>query len=134
MSWLKKLLFAKQIEPKPKPEPVKSPEVDNTYIDIIISLNKNLEIDLSVFLADDLSKINMDRASYILACAEFLNMVSSDHLKPQIISILDTQIRSKTNDQLIETILLLLEKTDKKNISINQMFIKPSQVFSKYSV
>lgn len=128
MNWFKKLFSRK---PK-KTEPTKKEE--STYIDVLISLNKNLEIDLSIFLANDDSKTDMDRINYILACAEFLNTISSDQLKPDIISILDTQIRYQTSDQLIDSILLFLEKTNKKSGSPNKTFIKPSQVFSKYSV
>jgi hypothetical protein len=110
-------------------------QVENTYVDIIISLNKDLEIDLSVFLDDNMKNINLDKINYALACAEFLNISMSDKLRSQIITIIDTQIKSNHNKELVDHILLLLEKMDSRySIKNNKIFIKPSQVFSKYSI
>lgn len=108
-------------------------QIDNTYLDIIISLNKNLEIDLSIFLEDKYQNTNLDKFTYAMACVEFINTVVSDKLKPEVTNIIDTQIRSPTNEQLIRAILLLLQKTEKKYSDINnKVYIKPSQVFLKY--
>jgi hypothetical protein len=108
-------------------------QIENTYLDIVISLNKNLEIDLSIFLEDKYQNTNLDKFTYAMACVEFINTVVSDKLKPEVTNIIDTQIRSPINEQLISAILLLLKKTENKYLDTNnKIYIKPSQVFLKY--
>ena len=66
--------------------------------------------------------------------AKFIDDVCCDSLRTQVVDILTTQIKSKENASLIETIVLFLDKISlsSHNSSPDQIFIKPSQVFSKY--
>ena len=117
-------------------------EIDNiyhkdSYVDIIISLTKDGEIDLSVFIDSDNDLANKSMFEYTQKCAEFLNIVASDKLKPQITSIVLDQIKNKNNQILIENIIMfwaLLDKKtkDKQEIKQNRTYIPPSQVFSRY--
>lgn len=117
----------------------KQKTTEESYLDVVISLNKNLEIDLSVFLQDDTSNIQMDFTDYSISCAKFIDAINSDRIKNQIVSILDTQIKTKKNTKLIDSIVIILDHLDKEKNEIpiedrQQLFIKPSQVFSRYSV
>lgn len=112
---------------------------EESYLDVVISLNKNLEIDLSVFLKDDTSNIPMDFVDYSISCAKFIDAINSDRVRNQIISVLDAQIKTKKNTKLIDSIIIILDHLDKEKSEISvenkqQLFIKPSQVFSRYSV
>lgn len=117
----------------------KSKTTTESYLDVIVSLNKNLEIDLSVFLNDDTSNAPMDLIDYSISCAKFIDAISSDRIKSQIVSILDSQIKTKKNTKLIDSIIIILDHLEKEKYEApednkKQLFIKPSQVFSRYSV
>lgn len=124
-------IFKKSESPKPKP-------TSSSYADIMISLNHNLEIDLTVYLEDNIKAENFDDNYYAIACAEFLNIVASGKLSDQIIDILNTQIKNENNAHLIDRIVFLFDRMEQQqkttNKSDKKLFIKPSQVFSKYSV
>lgn len=109
----------------------------DSLIDIIISLTKDQEVDLSIFIDtdNDLSKKNM--FGYTQRCAEFLNIASSNKLKNQITSIILDQIKNEKNHALIENIIMfwaLLDKEEqnKREKKSSRTYILPSQVFSNY--
>jgi hypothetical protein len=109
----------------------------DSYVDIIISLTKNGEIDLSVFIdtTNDLAKKSM--FEYTQKCAEFLNIAASDKLKSQITGIVLDQIKNENNQILIENIIMFWalmdkESKDKKEIKQNRTYIPPSEVFSRH--
>lgn len=132
-------LFALFSNKKTKPEISVGPDIQHkdSCVDLIISLTKNGEIDLSVFIdtSTETSKKNM--FEYTQKCAEFLSVVSSTKLKNQIMSIILDQIRNEDNKVLIENIIMfwaLLDKEDqdKREKLNNKTYILPSQVFAKY--
>lgn len=109
----------------------------SNYMDVVVSLNQKLEIDLSVFLKEDNISI-LNNNDYALVYAEFIHNTFSDNIKEKIISILDSQIKNTSNANFINMMILYLNYfnyENKKNTtpSNNQIFIRPSQVFTKYS-
>lgn len=115
------------------------PSIDlnpDTYIDAIICLNKNYEIDVKLFFDDSLQNKTLSENEYALVCAEFLNIIMSGKLKNQLLDIIINQIRSTKNQDLIDKILKFLivmeESTTEENDKDDLPLIKPSQVFSKY--
>lgn len=107
--------------------------VDNTYVDILISLNKNFEIDLSVFIDCDYKKTQLSLVDYTLLCSKFLNF-DSDKIKTQIIDILQYQIKTTQNELFIKGLISLLKNNNgfSKDNNIDDLYIKPSQVFTKH--
>ena len=106
--------------------------VDNSIIDVIISLNKNKEIDVSVFIDD--SKYTEDIVDYSEKCAEFFYIINSGKLKKQILDILINQIKKDNNQLLIDNIVTfwsLIEK-QKTRPKFEKAFIYPSEVFTKH--
>lgn len=106
---------------------------NNTYIDIVISLTKNYEIDLTVWIDDKLENKPMSQIDYALLCSEFLNNINSDKTKSQIIEILSNQIKTTTNARFINSIITLMLYADKNKESGDNSFIRPSNVFAKYN-
>lgn len=108
----------------------------NTYIDALICLNKNYEIDIKLFFDDNLENKTLSENEYSLVCAEFLNIIMSGKLKNQFLDIIIKQIRTTKNQDLIDRILKFLivmeEFSSEDNNTDNLPLIKPSQVFSKY--
>jgi hypothetical protein len=137
-SFFKKQNSNKIIEEDKNNDPVSSDiHHKDSSVDIIISLTRSGEIDLSVFIdtKGGLAKKNM--FEYTQRCAEFLSAVSSDKLKNQIMSIILDQIKNEDNQVLIENIVMFWalidkEEQDKKNKRQNKTYILPSQVFTKY--
>lgn len=125
MNIFKKLFGTKQEKPL---------EPQETYIDILISLNKNFEFELSLFMDCDYKKHNIDLVDYIILCSRFLNL-DSDKLKKQILDILDNQIKNKENQQLVNGLISVLKiETITSTIdSMDNTYIKPTQVFTKQS-
>lgn len=106
---------------------------DDTYIDIIISLNKNKQIDFSLFLDDKINYNDMSLIEYSALCGEFLHTIFSSKAKKDTIDILDNQIKNDNNSKLINNIISIIRYMDnpQTNIASNQ-FIKPSEVFARY--
>lgn len=107
---------------------------DETYIDIIISLNKNRQVDFSLFLDDKIQSIDIDPKEYSVLCGEFLDTVLSKKTKKDTVDILNEQIRNENNSQLINNIISIMKIMDireSNNIGDSQ-FIRPSEVFAKY--
>lgn len=110
-------------------EPTKE---SNTYIDIVISLTKNYEIDLTLWIDDKLDNKPMSSIDYALLCSEFLNNINSKHTKAQIIDILSKQVKTSFNDKLISSIISLMNYADNIYLTKENSFIKPSTVFTKH--
>lgn len=106
---------------------------NNTYIDIVISLTKNYEIDLTVWIDDKLENKPMSQVDYALLCSEFLNNINSDKTKSQIIDILSNQIKNSNNSRFINSIITLMLYADKNKEGGDNSFIRPSNVFAKYN-
>lgn len=126
MNFLSKLLNKKQ-QPK-------TSSVDDTHIDIIISLNKNFEVDLSLFIDCDYRKQHIDLVDYILLCSKFLNF-DTNKLRKQIVDILDNQIKNQDNALFINGLISVLINEQILNNDTNTLdniYIKPSQVFTKH--
>lgn len=124
MNFLSKLFSKKQPEEKTS--------IDNTYVDIIISLNKNFEVDLSLFIDCDYKKDKIDLVEYILICSKFLNF-DQDKLKKQIVDILNNQIKNQDNQLFINGLISVLNNEyNAKNSDLDNFYIKPSQVFTKH--
>lgn len=128
MIWQKiKNLFIK----KQKNNPIRQ---DDTFIDIIVSLNQNYEISINVLLDDNYKDRSLSEMESALVYAEFLNIIMSGNVKTQILDIIINQIRNENNQSFIDNILGFLLLIDKKTEKINNdsAIIKPSQVFSQY--
>lgn len=107
---------------------------DESIIDVIISLNKNKEINVSVFIDDNNKDINYDIIDYSEQCAEFFHILNSGKLKKQISDILINQIKKEDNHLLIDNILTfwsILER-QKRKPKFEQAFISPTEVFTKH--
>lgn len=104
-----------------------------TYMDMIISLNKNYEIDFSIFLDDNITKLDVNENDYAIFCGAFLNAVLSNKMKKDSIEILTNQIKNNDNKKLITDIVSLITINQENNNKHNT-FIKPSEVFAKYIV
>lgn len=107
---------------------------EETYLDLIISLNKNYEIDFSIFLDDKVDKLEISESDYSMICSSFMNAVMSSKMKKDAIEILDTQIKNNNNKKLINNIISLITLTTEKTTSNKDLFIKPSEVFAKYNI
>jgi len=106
----------------------------DTFIDTIICLHKNYEIDIKLFFDDKMTNNSLSKNEYALVCAEFLNIIMSGKLKNQLLDIIIKQIRNENNQDLIDRILKFLvamEELESKEID-NSPLIKPSEVFAKY--
>lgn len=120
---------------KPETKTINNQQSD-TFVDILISLNKEFEIDLSLFIDCDYNKFGIDESDYALLCSKLINF---DHIKikNQLIDILISQIKNDKNKHLIDLLVRLVEdhvaesKLQKLNNSYDHLFIKPSQVFAK---
>ena len=103
-------------------------------MDILISLNKDMQIDLSVFIDCEYKKYNLSLAEYAYLCSRLVNF-DSLKIKTQIVDILDKQIKNESNqdfiDRLISTISYELANEDTFHTNDGDFFIKPSQVFIK---
>lgn len=109
-------------------------KIKETYIDIIISLTKDKQIDFSVFIDDKIDQ-NKNILDYSILCSEFLNLVLTNSLKKDTIDILNEQVKNNSNYELINNIISLLRVAPKKiETSSNKTFIKPSEVFAKYNI
>lgn len=107
---------------------------EETYVDLIISLNKNYEIDFSIFLDDKIDKLEISESDYGTICSSFMNAVMSSKMKKDAIEILDTQIKNTNNKKLINNIISLIVLGAEKSTSDKETFIKPSEVFAKYNI
>lgn len=108
---------------------------NDTYIDIIVSLNKDFSINVNLYLDDTTKNKNLSELEYSLVCAEFLNIIMSGKIEKQITDIIVNQIKNSNNEKLIDNILNFLIIMDKKtslNTNDETPIIKPSQAFSKY--
>jgi hypothetical protein len=103
-----------------------------TYIDMIISLNENYEIDFSIFIDDKVDKLNINEKDYSIICSSFINAVISNKMKRDVIEILDEQIKNSHNKKLINNIVSLISFGVEK--PVGQTFIRPSEVFFKNSI
>jgi hypothetical protein len=110
----------------------------DSLVDIIVSLTKDGEIDLSVFIDAKKESTQKGMFEYAKKCAEFLNIATGEKIKPQITSIILDQIRNEDNQFFIENVIMfwaLLDKEtkDKKELRNSKTYIYPSQVFSRHA-
>jgi hypothetical protein len=125
INYIKNFLY-----PKKKTESKK----DESIIDVIISLNKNSGIDVSVFIDDANKAIDHDIVEYSEKCAEFFHILNSGKLKKQILDILINQIKKEDNNLLIDNIVTfwsIIEK-QKRKPKFEKAFIYPTEVFTKH--
>lgn len=102
----------------------------NNYIELLICLNNNFDIDITLYMDESLK----DQTSGALASSEFLNIINSGKLKNQIWSIINENIRNKSNNDFIDSIFLIsnmIEQKENISHSSEDSFIKPSTVFIK---
>ena len=105
-----------------------------THVDIIISLTDTYEIDLSIFLDDNTSKLPMNEKEYSALCGKFINSTISANMQRDVIDILNNQIKNSDNKQLINNIVsLVITNATTTSLYKQTNFIKPSEVFSKYN-
>lgn len=104
---------------------------EQTYIDIIISLNKDCQIDFSIFVDDKTTDLPMSEDEYAILCGSFFNAILSNKMKKDAIDILNNQIKNSNNSKIINNIVSLISIATEKT---NNNFIKPTEVFAKYIV
>lgn len=126
MKFFKNLFYKQEKEPEPKI----TASSNDTFIDVIISLNKQLEVDIALYIDCDYKKANIDLIDYILVCSKFLSF-DENKLKTQMIRILDNQIKNNENKLLINGLVASLEKKTSSD-TMDNFYIKPSQVFVKH--
>lgn len=108
---------------------------EDTFVDVVVSLNKNYEISINLLLDDNIKNKSLSELEYSLVCAEFLNIIMSGNVKSQVLDIIINQIRNENNQNFIDNILgflLLMDKKKTEKNSNDSAIIKPSQVFSQY--
>ena len=111
---------------------------DNTVFDIIISLNKNKKINISILIDDKNITDTNEIFKFGDNCGELLHLLNSGRLTTQIQNLLQDQIKNENNQLLIENIIscwLLHDKEffNKVNKQGEKDFILPSTVFSYYN-
>lgn len=126
MKFFKNLFYKQEKEPEPKT----TVSSNDTFVDVIISLNKQLEVDIALYIDCDYKKANIDLTDYILVCSKFLSF-DENKLKTQMINILDNQIKNDKNKLFINGLVAILEKKSPPD-TIDNFYIKPSQVFVKH--
>jgi ribosomal protein S3AE len=95
-------------------------------------LNEKFEIDLVVYIKDTQHN-SLTEIEHAVVCSEFLNSSFTNKIKDQILEIINKQIKNEDNSSLIENICLVDQIThNTKDNSNDDVFIQPSQVFSKY--
>lgn len=114
------------------------PENKDTLIDIYISLTKDYQIDLSMYIDDKSYLAKKNIFEFSQKCAEFLNIINNGKLTNQMTSIMLDQIRNEDNQILIENIIMFWALIDKEETNIKDAkeiknYILPSQVFPKYT-
>jgi hypothetical protein len=112
---------------------IKNNDDTNTYVDIVISLTKNLEVNLSLWIDDDINTKPMSYVDYALLCSEFFNNINTQQTKSKIIDILTNQIKTSKNNTFISSIITLMNYADTLNEDKDNYYIKPSSVFTKYT-
>lgn len=137
--------FQKIFFPKNKSQQITSQEEksipsskNDTFVDLIVSLNNNYEIDIKLFIDDNIKNKNLTEVEYALAISEFLHIIMYGKLKTQLLELIIKQIQNKNNKNFIDKILGFLILMDKNQVeNSKQQFnhgpmIKPSQAFSRY--
>lgn len=105
---------------------------DNTHLDVIISLNTDLQIDISIFINDNPSLYNIDSFDYSVLCGKFLASCFTPYMHNQLFDIIDKNVKDDTNYDLIDSIEKITTfYANEPNLSKkDKTFIKPSAVFS----
>jgi hypothetical protein len=128
-----KALFYPSHKTEDKKEEIKEQKNErnkDSYIDLLVSLNQNYQIDISLFIDDNPNNKNITEFEYSVVCADFLNVIFSNEFKPQITDILINQIRNTNNKDFIDKILVLSRIADNYYNDNDDVVIKPSQVFA----
>lgn len=104
----------------------------NNLFDIVISLNKNYEIDLTIF-----ANTNIDTKDIGIAqkCADFFYTINNGTLKNPMIDILLKDVQENFQDKkFIENIIILWTMLIRNTIINNKQrtLINPSEVFRKH--
>lgn len=98
-------------------------------LEILITLTKDYEIDLLVYLKDKPQQ-PLTEMEYAMVCCEFLNNCFSNSIKNEIISIINRDIKTESNSRLINAISIL--SSTQNLLSDDDLYIKPSQVFNNH--
>lgn len=125
-----KWLFKQQ---KPSEENKKHSPKDDTHLDVIISLNTDLQIDISVFINDDPKVYNIDTFDYSVLCGKFLASCFTPYIHEKLFNIIDQNVKDENNYDLIDSIEKITTfYTDQSSSTTKKekTFIKPSMVFS----
>lgn len=107
------------------------------FVDVQISLNKNFDIDLVIYLKN-LEEESLDNQfNYAMTCAEFFHILNSGKLKDQILDMLQKKIKNNDNKILVDSIITFISIIEKQQEKIlekisDKVVVKPSQVFTKY--
>lgn len=120
-------------DPINEPITIKNNNDAETYVDVVISLTKNLEVNLSLWVDDDINTKPMSYVDYALLCSEFFNNINTQQTKSKIMDILTHQIKTPKNHTFISSIITLMNYADTFNADKDNYYIKPSSVFTKYT-
>jgi len=102
-------------------------------MDVIISLNTDLQIDISVFINDDPKMYNIDTFDYSVLCGKFLASCFTPYIQEQLFNIIDQNVKDENNYELIDNIEKITTLYTNQSSTVNKQdkdFIKPSIVFS----
>jgi len=108
-----------------KTEPEKTEETKN-FMDIVVSLNKDYNIDVLVNIEDD-NYSPLSETEYAIIISEFLNSSFGKYINTSIKSVLNEEIKYDQNKNLIEKINIMMSY--KENQAEESNYIKPSSVF-----
>lgn len=110
---------------------------EDNFVNVQISLNKNFDIDLVIYLKNIEEESLDNQFNYAMTCAEFFHILNSGKLKDQILDILQKKIKNIDNKILIDSIITFISIIEKQQEKIlekasDKVVVKPSQVFTKY--
>jgi hypothetical protein len=100
----------------------------NNYIDILLSLTEEFNIDLIIYINDKPTKIHLSELEYGMVCAEFINSCFTETIKQKLLSIINKDIKNKDNENLIRIVNMACSVSTKP--IEDDTFIKPTQVFA----
>lgn len=127
-------LFQRFFKKKDIKENKKHSPKENTHLDVIISLNTDLQIDISVFINDNPALYNIDSLDYSILCGKFLASCFTPYVHSKLFEIMEQNVKDSANYELLDSIEKITTFYTNQNMSIkkdkDKTFIKPSSVFS----
>lgn len=98
------------------------------YIDVLLSLTEDFNIDLIIYIDDEPTKIRYSDLEYGMVCAEFISSCFTPSIKQKLLTLINEDIKNKDNENLISIINMACSVSTKH--TEDETFIRPTQVFA----